>query len=122
MSSTMGDYTADYERVDRDMFTYFQATHYNPNTTYGHQPTSNTRTAHAGHGRVPLSPMEERLNQFLCGTKRNKSDYPTFAKDSDYLHWSQRVRSTALTHGTLQVLNPAYQMPTIKPKSTFSYR
>jgi hypothetical protein len=83
-----GGYTVDYERVDHDMFTYFQATHYNPNTTYGHQPTSNTRPAHAGHGRVPLSPMEERLNQFICGTKRSKSGYPTFAKDSDYLHWS----------------------------------
>jgi hypothetical protein len=52
--------------------------------------------------------MEERLNQFIRGTKRNKADYPTFTKDSDYLHWLQRVRSTALTHGTLQVLNPAY--------------
>jgi hypothetical protein len=103
-----GGYTVDYERVDSDMFTYFQSTHYSPHATYGHQPTPSTRPTHAGQGRATTTPMQERLTQFIRGTKRNKSDYPTFAKDSDYLHWSQRVRSTALTHGTIQVLNSTY--------------
>jgi hypothetical protein len=56
-----GGYTVDYKRVDRDMLTYFQATHYNPSMTYGHHPPPNTRPTHAGHGRVPFSPWKNDL-------------------------------------------------------------
>jgi hypothetical protein len=61
-----------------------------------------------GHHRHPQTPTEERLNNFMWGAKRNKSDYPSLSKDSEYLHWAQRVKSTALTHGTMSVLNPTY--------------
>jgi hypothetical protein len=61
-----------------------------------------------GHHRHPQTPTEERLSNFIRGAERNKSDYPLFSKDSEYLHWAQRVKSTALTHGTMSVLNPTY--------------
>jgi hypothetical protein len=90
-----GGYTVDYERVTRDMFTcYYQGTYYTPPGTPTIPPPMNCGyQLHApsgglgptGHHRHPQTPTEERLNNFIWGAKRNKSDYPSLSKDSEYL-------------------------------------
>jgi hypothetical protein len=98
------------------MFTCYQGTYYTPGAPTA-MPSMNRGYHHhgpsggfgpTGHHRHPQTPTEERLNNFIRGAKRNKSDYPSLSKDSEYLHWAQRVKSTALTHGTMSVLNPTY--------------
>jgi hypothetical protein len=74
---------------------------------FGYKPNVSLTHIHNVHGPLRTGPTP--AENFECGIKKDKDQYPEFNNEKNWYNFCRDVEATAVTHNTIEVLDFCWQ-------------